>query len=107
MLAPLTMAPKTPICPDCPAQWLGALNNEDIVSYVATIEEGATYVAGLWPSAGSAELAVSGDVKGVSCEKEGKITLCTFTATASGNASLTVKATEDDTRFTLNYDKAE
>ena len=75
--------------------------------HVATVEEGVTYVAGLWPSAGSAQLEVTGDIKGVSCEKEGEDTLCTFTATASGDASLTVKATEDDTRFTLNYDKAE
>lgn len=105
-LAPLTMAPKTPICPDCPA-WIGALNSEEVVNYFATIEEGVTYEASLWPSAGSADLKVTGDVTEVSCQTEGKNTVCTFTAKASGDASLTVKATEDDTRFMLIYDKAE
>ena len=107
VLAPLTMAPLIPVCPDCPAQWLGALNNEEIETYFATIEDGVTYEAGLWPSAGSAQLEVTGDVTSVSCQTTGENTICTFTATANGDASLTVKATADDTSFTLNYDKAE
>ncbi len=101
---PFLAAPFSDPCGACYEFWRDWLDIHEEVLHQAEIYDGEVYLVQLGLDAGSAELAVYGDVDGLECVADSDGTECTFEAVADGEVSFKITAGADGAQTFLNLD---